>query len=128
MDQVDLFGLKGAHVVITGASGGIGLATVELFYKLGARITAHGNTNPSTLRALSERMRNRLNIVSADATKEEDLVKFYETATDYYGPPDVLVGIEGAFDADFEFAMGYSNRKSSRLLRCQLSNSGRQSM
>ena len=42
--DIDLFGLKGAHVVITGASGGIGIATVKLFDRLGAHISAHRNT------------------------------------------------------------------------------------
>jgi NAD(P)-dependent dehydrogenase (short-subunit alcohol dehydrogenase family) len=93
MDQVELFGLHGTHVVVTGASGGIGLATVELFYNLGARITAHGNTNTSALKGLSERLQNQLNIVAADGTKETDVISFYEAAKECYGPPDVLVGI-----------------------------------
>ena len=44
MTDIDLFGLKGAHVVITGASGGIGIATVKLFDQLGAHISAHRHT------------------------------------------------------------------------------------
>ena len=96
MDQVELFGLKGTHVGITGASGGIGLATAELFYKLGARITAHGNTNTTALEELRVRMQGhagQLNIVAADATKEEDVVRFYEESRSKFGAPDVLVGI-----------------------------------
>jgi len=93
MDQAELFGLRGAHVVITGASGGIGLATVELLYKLGARITAHGNTNTSALEELRVRMQGQLIIVAADATKEEDVVRFYAQSKIKFGAPDVLVGI-----------------------------------
>lgn len=128
MDQVDLFGLKDAHVVITGASGGIGLATVELFHKLGAKITAHGNTNTSALLEARERMQNNVNVVFADATKEDEVIWFYEAAKSCYGPPDVLVGIQICCEAEFEFVMGYSNQRSILLLRCQLSNSGGLSM
>ena len=44
------FGLKGVHVLITGASGGIGASLVEVFVSLGARITAQYNNNLGALR------------------------------------------------------------------------------
>ena len=95
MDQADLFALQGTHVIITGASGGIGLATVNLFHKLGAKITAHTNTNPSTLTDLktNKHIEDRINIISANATHEDQIIEFYNTAVKKYGPPEVLVGI-----------------------------------
>lgn len=88
MTDVDLFGLKDAHVVITGASGGIGLAVVELFKKLGSKISAHGNRQTSLL-APSE----FVNPIKADATNETEVEDFYKEACQKFGPPDVLVGI-----------------------------------
>lgn len=95
MDQADIFGLRGTHVIITGASGGIGLPTVDFFHTLGAQITAHANTNSSALTELKTRMHmgDRLNIISANATNEEDIIEFYKAAKEVYGPPEVLVGI-----------------------------------
>ena len=87
MTEADLFGLKGAHVVITGASGGIGAATVKFFDKLGAHISAHGNTKSESLEHIGQSMESPLNIITADATKEADVEKFYKLAHDCYGPP-----------------------------------------
>jgi NAD(P)-dependent dehydrogenase (short-subunit alcohol dehydrogenase family) len=47
------FGLKGAHVLITGAAGGIGLETVRVFRQLGARVTAHYNSRIGELETIS---------------------------------------------------------------------------
>lgn len=94
MDQADLFGLQGAHVIITGASGGIGLATVDLFHTLGARITAHTNTNTTSLQELKTRkcIGDDIHILTANATNEEDIIAFYHAAMEKDGPPQVLVG------------------------------------
>jgi NAD(P)-dependent dehydrogenase (short-subunit alcohol dehydrogenase family) len=91
MADIDLFGLHGTHVVITGASGGIGLATVKLFGKLGARISAHGNTKTELLESISKSPCS-MNIIRADATSEEDVALFYKQACERFGPPEVLVG------------------------------------
>jgi NAD(P)-dependent dehydrogenase (short-subunit alcohol dehydrogenase family) len=93
MPDTDLFGLKGVHVVITGASGGIGVATLKLFDKLGAHISAHANTNSEVLEELGKTTQSPLNIISADVTKEEEVHRFYEAAIAVHGPPAVLIGI-----------------------------------
>jgi NAD(P)-dependent dehydrogenase (short-subunit alcohol dehydrogenase family) len=92
MTDIDLFGLKGAHVVVTGASGGIGLATIKLFYQLGANISAHGNSNTEAIKSSVENSAGRLNAFKADATDEKEVEAFYEEACLYLGPPDILVG------------------------------------
>jgi NADP-dependent 3-hydroxy acid dehydrogenase YdfG len=91
MTEIDLFGLKDAHVAITGASGGIGIATVRLFDQLGARISAQGRTQTGVLSSVTKTARE-LNIIQADATKEEEVEKFYQIARGRYGPVDVLIG------------------------------------
>lgn len=91
MTDIDLFGLKHAHVAITGASGGIGIATVKLFDQLGARISAQGRTQTGNLSSVAATT-SVLNIIQADATDEEDVENFYKTACERYGPVDILVG------------------------------------
>ena len=95
MSDIDLFGLTGMHVIITGVSGGIGAATLKLFDKLGAHISAlaHGNTNLEVLEELGKSTQSPLNIIRADVTKESEVEVFYRTAIVAYGPPEVLVGI-----------------------------------
>jgi NAD(P)-dependent dehydrogenase (short-subunit alcohol dehydrogenase family) len=93
MTDIDLFGLKGVHVVITGASGGIGAATVKLFDKLGAHISAQAFTNAEVLKDLEKTTQSPLNIIRADGTKEDDVEAFYRTSIMAHGPPEVLVGI-----------------------------------
>lgn len=47
-------GLKNIHVLVTGAAGGIGLETVNVFSQLGARVTAHYNSNIGELASLKD--------------------------------------------------------------------------
>ena len=92
MAETDLFGLKDAHVIITGASGGIGLASTDFFLnKLGSRISAHANKNSDPLKKF-EIANSNLTTITANATSEEEVESFYRTAVQRFGPPEVLVG------------------------------------
>ncbi|KAJ1761421.1 hypothetical protein LPJ58_001197, partial [Coemansia sp. RSA 1591] len=48
----DFLGLSGVHVLLTGASGGIGIATAREFLEQGAKVTLHYNSNPDSLNSL----------------------------------------------------------------------------
>ena len=91
MGDSDIFCLRGDHVIVTGASGGIGLAIVSLFLKLGANISAQGNSKTAVLESLAQNT-HLLNVIQADATNEEDVERFYSIACSKFGPPEVLVG------------------------------------
>lgn len=93
MTDVDLFGLQGVHVIITGASGGIGIATLRLFDKLGARVSAHGNRNTVVVEEIAKSTESPLNIIRADVTKEEEVEQFYRAAIAAHGLPEALIGL-----------------------------------
>ncbi|KAJ7267084.1 NAD(P)-binding protein [Mycena rebaudengoi] len=71
-------GLKGVHVLVTGASGGIGLAVVQVFLEQGANVTAHYNTISSTLDGfVSGPLSSQFRAVQADLTKESDVERLF---------------------------------------------------
>ncbi|KAI0742491.1 NAD(P)-binding protein [Daedaleopsis nitida] len=87
------FGLQDAHVLITGASGGIGLATTHLFLKLGARVTAHYNTKSAPLDPIVQEFGpSRIRAIQADLTQEGDVQRLFAAArADPFGPVQVAV-------------------------------------
>jgi len=81
------FGLKDVHVLITGAAGGIGLSTVKTFLQLGARVTAHYNSNIGELQSIP-------NVVAlqADVRNEHSITNLLAQASEKNGGPvSVLV-------------------------------------
>jgi len=92
MAEAELFGLKDAHVIITGASGGIGLAITDFFLnKLESRVSAHANQKPEALEKLEWHTSNIITL-KANATNEEEVERFYRETIRRFGPPEVLVG------------------------------------
>ncbi|KAI0706014.1 NAD(P)-binding protein [Cerioporus squamosus] len=87
------FGLDNIHVLITGASGGIGLATTRSFLKVGARVTAHFNTKAAPLDPLVREFgADRIRALQADLTQEEAVNQLFASASaDPYGPVQVVV-------------------------------------
>ncbi|KAJ7696751.1 NAD-P-binding protein [Mycena rosella] len=85
------FELQDVHVLVTGASGGIGLETARLFLKQGAKVTAHYNTNTSTLNALiAEFGVERVIAAQADLSVEDDVVRLF-AGSKTFGPVQVVI-------------------------------------
>ncbi|KAG2032406.1 NAD dependent epimerase/dehydratase [Suillus americanus] len=84
-------GLQGVHVIVTGASGSIGLETVKLFCALGANVTAHYN---SKFGPIQELLASNLNLqhVQANLSQEEAVVAMFESlAAMPHGPVQVVI-------------------------------------
>ncbi|KAI0710840.1 NAD(P)-binding protein [Earliella scabrosa] len=87
------FGLENVHVLVTGASGGIGLATAHQFLKLGARVTAHYHTKSAPLDPLlQEYGPDRVRALPADLTQESAVQSLFASASEVpFGPVQVAV-------------------------------------
>ena len=87
------FGLQGVHILISGASGGIGLETVRTFLQLGARVTAHYNSKQGDLANI-----DGIVALQADVRNEDSINQLLKDAAEKNGGPvSILVvnhGIE----------------------------------
>lgn len=85
--------------IVTGATGGIGAATAELFLAEGARVLLV-DLKPEPLEQLARRLGERAAWVAADVSKEADTQRYVQEAVSRFGGVDVLfanAGIEGVF-------------------------------
>ncbi|MDZ5713262.1 SDR family NAD(P)-dependent oxidoreductase [Jeotgalibacillus haloalkalitolerans] len=97
-------GLKDQHILVTGATGGIGWHTVIEALKTGAAVTAAGR-NIDKLDDLKEKCQEagieaKLLIVSADLNESEDRERLLQKAKDYAGPVTALVNSAGISGGD----------------------------
>ncbi|KAJ7787161.1 NAD(P)-binding protein [Mycena olivaceomarginata] len=84
--------LENVHVLITGASGGIGLETTRLFLKQGAKVTAHYNTNAASLNTLATEFgSDKIRVAQANLSAEEDVARLFSNGNSALGPVQVLV-------------------------------------
>ena len=80
----------GQKVLITGATGGIGSKTAELFSKQGAIVWLCGR-NKDKLNDLSLKLPNKSFVFPCDLSNIEEVEKLFETADTEMGGVDVLV-------------------------------------
>lgn len=81
-------GLRGKRVLVTGASGGIGSASVRELLAEGAEVVAHYNSGRERAEALGD-----VELVQADLTSEEDTERLFEEA----GELDACAAVAGAW-------------------------------
>jgi len=91
-------GLGNVHVLVTGASGGIGLETAEVFLQQGAKVTAHYNSNDQTLQPLTVRYgADKVQALQADLTLEGDVSRLFSRASSFFGPVQIVIVNHGVW-------------------------------
>ena len=88
-------GLSGKQVVITGASGGIGLETVKMFLTEGTKVTGTFNSSMRELESLRDNWPDQLLLVKTDQTNESDIASLFKQANGKFGRVDILVANAG---------------------------------
>ncbi|MBA8824079.1 3-oxoacyl-[acyl-carrier protein] reductase [Saccharopolyspora lacisalsi] len=86
--------LSGRTAVITGAAQGIGLAIARTFAAYGARIVI-GDLSETAAREAAESLPTEAIGVRCDVTSSEDVSQLLNTATEKFGPLDVVVNNAG---------------------------------
>ena len=88
-------GFQSKHVVLTGASSGIGFDSLSLFLAEGAKVTACYKSNPSNLATLKDSYPERLNVVKVDVRNESEVASLFTEANSVFGRVDVTVANAG---------------------------------
>jgi len=88
-------GFQSKHVVVTGASGGIGFDSTSLFLAEGAKVTACYKSDPRNLATLTDSYPERLNVVKVDVRNESEVEFLFTEANTVFGRVDVTVANAG---------------------------------
>jgi 3-dehydrosphinganine reductase len=86
--------IAGAHVVVTGGSQGIGLATADACARRGARVSILAR-DPQRLAEARDRLSDGATTVSADVTDAAALTTAMDDLAAVHGPCDILVTSAG---------------------------------
>lgn len=82
-------------VVVTGGSGGIGKALVELLLQKGARVATCGRDYEKLYKLQTALAERPLHIATADVSKEEDCREFIDSVIKTFGTIDILINNAG---------------------------------
>ncbi|KAH7882698.1 NAD(P)-binding protein [Phlebopus sp. FC_14] len=94
------FGLNGVHVLVTGASGGIGLETARLYCSIGANVTAHYNTKFGPLEELSKAYPT-LQTLQSDLSDETSVSNMFSSLSQKpHGPVQIAIVNHGIWPAE----------------------------
>ena len=82
------------NILITGATGGIGNALLEKFYRSGFNICATG-TNKDKLNSLQKKYSDKIICIKCDLSQKNEIQTLVEKAQDKFGSIDILVNNAG---------------------------------
>jgi NAD(P)-dependent dehydrogenase (short-subunit alcohol dehydrogenase family) len=113
-------GLTGKHVIVTGASGGIGLEVTRMFLEEGAKVTGTFNHSSESLDDIKNEWPDHFLAVQVDQTKEEDVRKLFDEANESFGRVDVLVANAGIANHEGKAIQDMTLEQWERTLRVNL--------
>jgi NAD(P)-dependent dehydrogenase (short-subunit alcohol dehydrogenase family) len=87
--------VKDQVVLITGASGDIGLHTTKRLLAEGAYVAAQYNKRPGPLEALKKQYPNNLKLLSADFKDPQNATQLWQEAVAWKGHIDILINSAG---------------------------------
>lgn len=87
--------LKGKHILLTGASRGLGKAMATELIEDGARVTIHYHKNRQQAEALQQQLGDNAVMIQADLANPEDCNRLFDEAVEKLGHIDVLVNNAG---------------------------------
>ena len=89
--------LSGKHILVTGASRGIGKGLAEGFGASGAKVAVHFNKNREAAEQLAKQIGNGSKAFQADLQSPGSCMQLFENVVDIFGHLDVLVNNAGVF-------------------------------
>lgn len=100
-----LFGMRGKHVIVTGASSGMGTAVAELFVAVGARVVAAATT-ASKVETVAAMLKNKAQADAdaigavVDVSNEASVLRLYDAAETAFGAVDALISCAGIYPTE----------------------------
>ncbi len=116
-------GLKGKHILITGASGGIGLESTLMFLTEGAKVTGTFNRLVEPLENIKADWPDSLHVVKMDQSSETDVGKLFGKANQTFGRVDVLVANAAISDPEGQPVQEMTIERWEKTLRVNLTGS-----
>ncbi|MHA1974442.1 MAG: SDR family NAD(P)-dependent oxidoreductase [Candidatus Hodarchaeales archaeon] len=100
--------LKNKHVLITGASGGIGQETAKKLAEEGARLSLHYFQNEKRMENLEKQLNTEVGIYKADMRSHTAIKEMFKDATSNFGRIDHIVINHGIWPEQFSFIQNIS--------------------
>ena len=116
-------GLAGKHILITGASGGIGLVTARSFLSEGAKVTGTYNRSAEALQGLKSEYSDSLEIIKVDQTSEDEVRNLFTKANQSFGRVDVLIANAAISDPEGQSIQDMTLDRWDNTLRVNLTGS-----
>jgi len=95
--------LSGKHVLITGASGGIGQAIARKLSDENARLSLHYNSNQKAIEKLKKELNTEASVFQADMRSRESIEGMFEDITSTFGRIDNIVVNHGVWPEKYYF-------------------------